>query len=79
VTRLSSRPWYRLRLLVLERDGWTCQRCGAPATDCGHLIPAAHGGPDTPDNLQAECARCNRADGHTIANQLTPTAAGWDW
>lgn len=76
---MSTRAQRKVRAAVLDRDGWVCRRCGAPAHDAGHLVPAAHGGPYTPDNLQAECARCNRGDGHAIAATLVPTPAGWAW
>lgn len=76
---VSTRARRKIRAAVLERDGWICQRCGAPATDAGHLVAESHGGPYTPDNLQAECTRCNRGDGQAIAASLVPTPADWCW
>lgn len=76
---MSTRAERAIRLEVMDRDGWLCQRCGAPATDAGHLVARHHGGTYTPDNLQAECGPCNRGDGHTIAASTYLTPAGWSW
>lgn len=76
---MSTRAERVVRALVLARDHYTCQRCGAPATDAGHLIARHHGGAYTLDNLAAECAACNRSEGHAIAGTLAPTVRDWDW
>lgn len=76
---MSTRARRKIRAAVLERDGGICQRCGAVATDAGHIIAESHGGPYTPDNLQAECTLCNRGDGHAIAAAMVPTPADWAW
>jgi len=76
---VSTRARRAVRLVVMERDGWTCQRCGAPATDAGHIVPESHGGSYTADNLQAECVRCNRGDGYAIASGQTATPTDWSW
>ena len=56
--------WPALRAACLARDSWTCQACGAPATDADHVIPRALGGPDTLENLRALCGPCHhRATG----------------
>lgn len=60
------------RALVLERNGFTCQMCGAGAGDAdpynsnrnirmtmGHIIDKSKGGQDVPSNLRAVCANCN--------------------
>jgi 5-methylcytosine-specific restriction enzyme A len=52
--------WTLTRQRILVRDGHTCCACGAPATHCDHVIPAAQGGDDTDENLQALCARCHQ-------------------
>lgn len=68
--RGGTRGWRRLVAAVLARDGYVCQkreRCdGAPATTGGHKIPRALGGPDTLDNVQAECVPCNMGEGNRI-------------
>jgi hypothetical protein len=60
------------RAIVLERNGYTCQMCGAAAGDAdpynpsrtirltlGHIIDKSKGGEDTPANLRAVCSACN--------------------
>lgn len=57
---------------VLERNGYTCQMCGAAAGDpdpnggnrsvrltMGHILDKSTGGDDTPNNLRAVCTNCN--------------------
>ena len=34
---LKSDAWQRKRYVVLKRDNWTCQYCGAKATQVHHL------------------------------------------
>lgn len=61
-----------LRAWVLERNGYTCQMCGAGAGDpdsfrperkvrltIGHIIDKSKGGDDGPNNLRAVCTNCN--------------------
>ncbi len=68
------------RAYVLERNGQTCQMCGAAAGDpdpfhpdrtvrltLGHIIDQSKGGPNTPDNLRAVCANCNEGLQNTAA------------
>ncbi len=60
------------RARVLERNGYTCQMCGAAAGDpdplggprtvrltMGHVIDKSKGGDDTAGNLRAVCTNCN--------------------
>lgn len=60
------------RAWVLERNGYTCQMCGAAAGDSdpiggprpvrltmGHIKDKSKGGDDTPQNLRAICTNCN--------------------
>jgi 5-methylcytosine-specific restriction endonuclease McrA len=60
------------RAHVLERNGYTCQMCGAAAGDqdpfntgktirltMGHIVDKSLGGDDTPANLRAVCNNCN--------------------
>ena len=66
---LHTREWGRIRLAVLARDGWTCQRCGCKLTPgngsatADHIIPIANGGLTTMDNLRAMCNHCNQRRG----------------
>jgi len=60
------------RAQVLERNGYTCQMCGAAAGDpdpfggprpvrltMGHIKDKSKGGDDSPENLRAICDSCN--------------------
>ena len=61
----------RTRAQVLERNGYTCQMCGAGASDkddngrnvrlhIGHIVDRSHGGTDNLSNLRALCSQCNQ-------------------
>ena len=63
----------RLRFMVLQRDRFTCQTCGAsPAKDpsvelhIDHIIPWSKGGETTMDNLQTLCSKCNLGKGNLL-------------
>ena len=60
------------RAYVLDRNGYTCQMCGAGAGEphpsdlgrktrlhIGHIIDKSQGGTDEPSNLRAQCSVCN--------------------
>lgn len=60
------------RAYVLDRNGFTCQQCGAVAGEqhpydatrktrlqIGHVIDKSQGGSDEPGNLRALCSVCN--------------------
>lgn len=59
------------RAFVLDRNGFTCQMCGAAAGEphpsdgrrtrmhIGHIVDRSHGGSDDPENLRALCSVCN--------------------
>jgi hypothetical protein len=60
------------RAIVLDRNGYTCQMCGAVAGErhqydnnrltrlhIGHIIDKSKGGSDDPSNLRAICSVCN--------------------
>ncbi len=61
-----------VRAFVLDRNGFTCQMCGAVAGEphpydknrktrlhIGHIIDKSLGGTDDPSNLRAICSVCN--------------------
>jgi hypothetical protein len=54
----------KIRLLILERDGYRCRLCGKTAKDTqlevDHKIAVANGGTDSLDNLWTLCLECNR-------------------
>lgn len=57
--------WLKLRILVLDRDGFKCMYCGRnPGEDntklhIDHKIPKNKGGKDILDNLITSCSECN--------------------
>lgn len=60
-----SGPWNRIRLKILERDGYQCQvrgpTCTGVATQVDHIVPVSEGGAWWDEaNLRASCAKCNR-------------------
>jgi len=59
----STRQWRELRQRILERDGYTCRTCGAPATHVDHVVPVVKGGRDHGANLAAACQSCNLEKG----------------
>lgn len=76
-----GRPYRRVRLRVLARDGWRCRCggecghhvgvCGAPATEADHVHAVAEGGAVLdPMNLRATCRPCNRRLGVGVARRL---------
>jgi 5-methylcytosine-specific restriction endonuclease McrA len=51
----------RLRLRVLERDGWRCQICGSMRNlEVHHTQFRSHQGEDTEDNLITLCVQCHK-------------------
>ena len=61
-----------LRALILDRNGFTCQMCGAVAGEphpydatrktrlhLGHIVDKSQGGKDEASNLRALCSVCN--------------------
>ncbi|MDE2664206.1 MAG: HNH endonuclease signature motif containing protein [Gemmatimonadota bacterium] len=76
-----------LRAQVLERNGYTCQMCGAGASDLderaggrptklqvGHITDLSHGGQNTLSNLRALCSTCNQG-----AKNLVQEPPSWVW
>ena len=77
----------RLRAQVLERNGYTCQMCGAGAGDeddqnpgrlvrlhVGHIVDRSHGGAEDMSNLRALCSTCNQG-----ARNLVQEPPSWVW
>ncbi len=69
-----------LRSVVLDRNGFTCQMCGAGAGEphpadparktrlhIGHIVDKSMGGTDDTSNLRATCSICNEG-----ASNITP-------
>jgi len=74
-----------VRAFVLDRNGFTCQMCGAVAGEphpydqgrrtrlhIGHIIDKSLGGTDDPSNLRAVCSVCN--EGASNVTLPRPTA-----
>jgi len=71
-----------VRAFVLDRNGFTCQMCGAAAGEphpyspgiktrlhVGHIIPLSQGGTNDVSNLKALCSVCNEG----AQNAMLPT------
>ena len=49
---------------IWTRDQGRCRHCGSTVElQFDHIIPVAHGGASTPENLQVLCGPCNRRKG----------------
>ena len=85
--RISRAISKRVRAQVLERNGYTCQMCGAGAGDVdehnptrkvrlhiGHIQDKSHGGADDLSNLRALCSTCNEG-----AKNLVQEPPTWSW
>ena len=70
------------RAIVLDRNGYTCQMCGAVAGEphpydpgrktrlhLGHIIDKSMGGTDDPSNLKALCSVCNEGASNVMMNR----------
>jgi 5-methylcytosine-specific restriction endonuclease McrA len=72
------------RAFVLDRNGFTCQMCGAVAGEphqydetrhtrlhIGHIIDKSIGGTDDPSNLRAICSICNEGASNITLDKQT--------
>lgn len=70
------------RAFVLDRNGFTCQMCGAAAGEAhpydagrktrlhiGHILDKSMGGTDTAGNLRAICSVCNEGASNLTLNR----------
>jgi 5-methylcytosine-specific restriction endonuclease McrA len=57
---LKSDAWRRKRFVVLRRDNWTCQYCGAKATEVHHKRYARNIGKEPIHWLVSLCKQCHR-------------------
>lgn len=60
--KLSNPKWQRKRLKILERDKWTCKKCGDTETELHVHHLEYHKNPwDTPNKLLITlCAHCHK-------------------
>ena len=63
-SKVYDHRWRRIRLAVLERDGYRCRingpRCTGLATQVDHIVEVTRGGAMyDPTNLRAACRECN--------------------
>ncbi len=82
-----SPEWPAIKRVVLERDGWECQRCGILCSPTksklatrgrwatvDHIVPRSRGGWDDPVNLQTLCYSCNEIKGEKIVDYRADVA-----
>jgi len=56
-----------VKILVWQRDGGRCVKCGSQKNlEYDHIIPLSKGGGNTARNLQLLCEDCNRAKGGNL-------------
>lgn len=78
----STAHWKKLRLQILDRDGWRCHWCGVELphdasrrAQVDHLTAVVDGGPRyAPANLVASCVRCNSARGAKTLARMAAAA-----
>ena len=83
---IGSGKWKKLRITILDRDGWQCAICNKPAHTVDHIIPRVKGGDMwAPDNLQSMCKSCNSSKGgRFFSHKASPQGkarkvlASWD-
>ena len=67
---INSGKWKKIRLTVLDRDGWLCAICNRPADTVDHIYPRVKGGSMWAlDNLQCLCKSCNSRKGGRFFNR----------
>lgn len=71
---ISTGKWKKLRITILDRDGWQCVQCGKPGNTVDHIIPRVKGGDMwASDNLQVLCKSCNSSKGgRFFSSKATP-------
>ena len=73
---IGTGKWKKLRITILDRDGWQCVQCGKPGDTVDHIIPRVKGGDMwASDNLQVLCKSCNSSKGgRFFSHKATPPA-----
>ena len=79
--RPSRRQWGKVRLQVLDRDSWRCQKCGKAALlEIDHVKPLDDGGAVYDlVNLQTLCRSCHfdKSRGERRGREPDPEVAKW--
>lgn len=60
--RAEMVAWASIREMVIERDNFTCTRCGTfleLACEVHHVVPVCRGGPTVRENLTTLCSTCH--------------------
>lgn len=57
--------WYRIRKMIMVRDGYLCKPCQregmlTKADEVDHIVPKSQGGTDDVANLEAICKCCHK-------------------
>jgi len=64
--RSDPKYWKKVRLRILNRDGWTCQKCHLISFNgklhVHHIVHRQHGGTEEDDNLTTLCRPCHEAE-----------------
>ena len=59
--RLGPLEYSQLKIKILERDGWKCQRCGRrDQLQIHHIVRRSQSGADGEQNLVVLCSECHR-------------------
>ena len=67
--RLKTPEWDIIRKLVLKRDNYTCQKCGAKKKlDVHHKKPWRINKEDNPDNLISLCRKCHMREERLLSS-----------
>ena len=81
---LNRRRWARVRLRIMDRDGWRCVLCGkAGRLEVDHVRPLHHGGEQWAEsNLQTLCKTCHvaksrRESGRPVSPKTAQSAHRW--
>ena len=74
--RLVRSRWRRLRLAVLHRDRYRCQKCNkAGSLECHHVVSLEAGGTNDLSNLETMCRRCHID--HHLGERLGGERLAW--
>ena len=79
--RPSRRQWGKVRLQVLDRDGWACVKCGkAGRLEADHRVPLEAGGAVYDlANIQTLCRGCHwdKSSGERRGRETPPEVLEW--